>query len=292
MRAKRKRPNRSVLELLRLSVIAIIQHPLIVYPFCVWAFVQLLTLEILYFAPRFPLSGIFAPLIEKLYANTFLHYPYNFILLPKLFHYVKLVLDLFLEGLLISTTMVIISHINNEKRIDFSGAIKKARLQYVHILVGTMIIDLAIFLTGSAFDLVQYRTLKIHSQKGIFFWLKELILGGGPYFNFIITIFIKAMFVYLFVLIVLENKKVLSALGNNFRLLRDSFPFMLGIVTLPMLFYLPVLFLRNNVTVIVSDAFPSLRAWVIILSILILAVIDAVIYTAVTSYYLYWQEEK
>ncbi len=287
-----KKTRKSVLELLRLSVVAIIQQPIIILPFCVWAFIQLLTLEILYFAPRFPLSVFFAPLIKKLYAETFLHYPFNFVLLPKLFHYVKLFLDFFLEGFLIASSMVIVSHVNSEKRIDFKGAVRKAKPQYVHILVGTLIIALVVAFWGVIFELLQSRAMQIRSDQGAYFLLKRVILEGGPYFNFLVTIFIKALFIYLFVVIVLENRKVFRALGVNFRLLRDSFFFMLGVVGIPMFFYLPVLFLRNNVAAVASDSFPSLRAWVIVLSILVLVVIDAVIYTAATSFYLYRQEGK
>ena len=93
-------------------------HPHILYPLCLYAFLQLFVLEILYFSPRFPLSAFFGPLITTLWGGTFLHYPFNFILLPKLFYYIQVPLYLFLGAFLSATAVTFIAAVNDEKKIQ------------------------------------------------------------------------------------------------------------------------------------------------------------------------------
>ena len=75
--------------LLRGSVDTIVTNPVILIPFLTIAFVQLLALEILYFAPRFPLSAFFNPLIRTLWGGEFVHYPSNLMILPILFQKIQ-----------------------------------------------------------------------------------------------------------------------------------------------------------------------------------------------------------
>ena len=182
----KKRSDKSVIELLRFSVVAIVRHPLIIYPFCIWISLQLLVLEVLYFSLRWPLSAFFAPIIRTLYSEAFLHYPFNFVLLPKLFHYSKMFLDLFLEGVLIATSMMIVASIDNERRTDFWGAFRRIRSQYVHILAASLILNVLMVICESFFDLVQLRTLHITSSSGPLFILKQLTLVALPYFNILV----------------------------------------------------------------------------------------------------------
>ncbi|MDE2028896.1 MAG: hypothetical protein KGJ11_10200, partial [Candidatus Omnitrophica bacterium] len=54
------------------------RHPVIFYPLVISIFLQLLALEILFFAPRPPLSVFFGPLISRVWGPAYVHYPYNF----------------------------------------------------------------------------------------------------------------------------------------------------------------------------------------------------------------------
>ncbi len=60
-------------------------------PFIILFIVDIILISVLYLSPRYPLSVLFAPPIRKLWGSQFLHYPMNFMLLPKLFYYARLV---------------------------------------------------------------------------------------------------------------------------------------------------------------------------------------------------------
>ena len=75
---------KQLIPLLRGSIETFITHPVILFPFVTIAFIQMLILEVLYFAPRFPLSVFFNPIVKTLWGEKFVHYPHNFVVLPSL----------------------------------------------------------------------------------------------------------------------------------------------------------------------------------------------------------------
>ena len=101
---------------------------------------------------------------------------------------------------------------------------------------------------------------------------------------------ISLIFIFVIPVIVLENKKVWSALRLNFRYLKGCFGLMFAVVLLPTLFYVPVLFLRNNVPLAANYRVPEMQAVLMLTGIVATLFIDAIIYTAATTYYLLMKE--
>ena len=63
------------------------RYPIIVAPFIGVAMFEGFVLAVLFLAPRPPLSMALAPIIRAFWGEQFLHYPTNFLLLPKIFEY-------------------------------------------------------------------------------------------------------------------------------------------------------------------------------------------------------------
>jgi len=78
------------IRLLRESVNSYIANPIILIPFLTIAFIQLFILEILYFAPRYPLRVFFGPIIERFWGEGFLHYPFYLTVIPKIFQLIQI----------------------------------------------------------------------------------------------------------------------------------------------------------------------------------------------------------
>ena len=287
-----KKESRPLLTLLTSSVEILLTHPIVLYPFIITIFIELLLFEILYFAPRYPLSLFFAPIIRALYGETFLHYPFNLGILPKLFQNFQIYIYLFLSSFLTSVAILIIGEINHDKKITFPQALKQIWSQYVHIVVATVVIYL--FLQGFFFldGLLIKRAMIIHSQKGLYFIIKKVVIESSPYVQLFFEILVTTIFAFVCPIIVLGKRKFFSAIVLNFNLVRKSFFFIFTIVLLPTLLYLPILLLRNNISSISFNNAPELSLFLIILSIVIIVLIDAVIYTAITTFYLLKQENK
>src|SRR3989338_10910657 len=78
------------------------KDPTILFLFFVIGIFDAIALVILYFAPS---SIILAPVIRTLWGERFIHYPQNFVLLPKLFNYAHFLIlsffGIFVTGLAI-----------------------------------------------------------------------------------------------------------------------------------------------------------------------------------------------
>ena len=71
-------------ELYQQAYLVLIKDPTIWIPFVLLGILDLLALLILFLAPSPPVSHLVAPIIRTFWSDRFLHYPVNFILLPKL----------------------------------------------------------------------------------------------------------------------------------------------------------------------------------------------------------------
>jgi len=108
-----KKRNRQLIPLIRESVNNYFANPVILLPFVTIAFIQLLVLEVIYFSPRFPLVKFFGPMISRLEGESFLHYPSNFLILPKWFQLAQYVIYIFISSFFICTAINIISNIES-----------------------------------------------------------------------------------------------------------------------------------------------------------------------------------
>lgn len=275
--------------LLRSAVSTLVSHKIILFPFAAIAFLQLLILELLYFYPRFPFKIILGPIVHKLWAEEFLHYPQNFLLLPKLFQYSQIPFFVLVGSLLIATAILMVQKENLGERFSFRQVLKEVLPQYVHLVVAALIMFFGVWIFFMVYSKVYERALQIRSTAGFFYNLKVAALYGAPYVNLLWSIMVTTLFAYVFPIIVIGKKKVFSAIWQNFRILCGSFWLTFGLVLLPSLPYLPVLWLRNIFSI---DRFvPEATVVILAISVLVTVLIDAVVYTGLTIRYL-WKLEK
>lgn len=279
--------------LLKSSFDTIINNPVILLPFTMVAFIQLLILEIIFFAPRYPLSIFFAPLIRKLEGEIFLHYPFNFVVMTKWFQSVQIPVYIILNSFFIGMTVLVIDLINNEKKVNLGQVFRQTLSRYVHLLVASGISVVLMYGVTTLYStLLIRRALMIRSTNGIFYMIKRAVLDGAPYFNLLFAIFLTALFAFVVPLIVLERKKIVAALVLNFKYLWRSFWFIFLVILLPGLLYIPVLLLKTNGKLFETILIPEVWGLIIIFSIMLTLFIDAIQYAAITTYYLLTKETK
>lgn len=282
--------QKKIIPLLRNAVNTIMLNKIIFLPFCIVAFAQLLVLEVLYFMPRFPLKIFFGPIVSKLWAESYLHYPLNLVLLPKIFQYVQIPIFILLSSYCIAVLCNIIYSINNNKSISIKNVFKETSSRYVHVVVAAMISYLLVMVLINTYGLAVNRALQIQSESGIFYILKRIVLDGSPFFSLMISVTVTVLFAYVIPIIVLEQKRLFSAIINNFKSLWGNFWFTYIVVLVPSLFFVPVLLLRKSVAV--NSMLPEVNVLMIVLSVIVSAVIDTIIYTSITSIYLLKREEN
>jgi len=286
-----KKAPRHIVPLLRGAIDTFVNNPVILIPFLTIAFIQLLILEMLYFFPRFPLSMFFNPIVSTLWGSEYIHYPNNFIILPKLFQNAQVFLYLFVSCFFIAVAIAIISNLNNGQKINVRSICRETFGQYIHIFAAALLSFCLFFGLHKLYNLLMDQVIRASSVEGIFFMMKKFITYGAPFVNLLFGVIVTTMFAFVFPIIVIERKKIIAAIGLNFKHLWGSFWFIFSVIFLPTLLYVPVLLLRNNLGSITQTVMPEMRVIALIISILVTMIIDVIIYTAITTHYLLKREQ-
>lgn len=289
-RRDNKSPEKNVFALLGFAINTLFQNKSILQPFIFLIFFQLLILEILYFSVRFPLKAFFGPMIGKIWSEAFLHYPFNFILLPKMFQYTEFPIYIFVTSFIIGMAILALQKLNNGEEVNEKKLLKEAFGHYVHIVVAAFISFIIVMALFKLYGLVYDRAAMIRSTTGKFHLIKIIFTQGAPYFNLLLSIIGTVLFAYVIPIIVLEKKKIFSAIVLNFKNLFSSFWFTFWIVFLPSLLFVPILLLRN--TTFLENILPELNVCMLVATIFVMVFIDAIIYTALSTYYLLKKEKE
>jgi hypothetical protein len=289
---KGKKTFRHFFLLLGQALSTFLSQPAILLSYATIAFIQLLVLEILCFSTRFPLSGFFNPVIRAIWGEPFVHYPNNFLILNKMFQFVQMPLYIFVSSFFIATAIGVVQALNEKDKVKFSSVLRQVFKRYVHICVAAFIAIFVYYFLYKLYGPVLARAAKISSTKGIFYIIKVVVLESVPYINLLIGTFVTTVFAFVIPIIVIDKKGVLSALVNNFKELWGSFWFIFLFVLVPTLFYLPVILLRGNIATIAQASFPEIRAIILVVSIFVSILVDAVIYTGLAIYYLLKKENS
>jgi hypothetical protein len=282
--------HKKVFPLLKSSVNIIFANPAILFPYATIIFIQLLILEVLYFSNRFPLDQFFAPMIRTLWRENFLHYPMNLFLLPELFQEVQIPLFVFVNSFFVAVSIGIISSLNSGKKINLPSIYKDTFKAYVHLVIAAILASILLVGVFKLYGFVYHRADMIRSTSGIYYILKRVFIGGTPYFSLLGSIFVTTLFAFVAPIIIVDKKKIFSALILNFKLLFKYFWTVLGIIFIPMVVFIVVLLLRNSLPA--DLPWPEIRMVILVISILLMSIIDAVVNTAITTFYLVDKEFK
>ncbi len=282
----------NVFSLLKSAVTTLLSNKEILFPLCIVAFVKLLYLEILYFYPRFPLKVFFTPIIKTFWAEEYLHYPLNLFLVPTIFQnmYVQAFIYVFLTCFCIALMVSIIVKINNGDKVRMNEVLKENMPNYVHYVVIGLISFGFVILFSELYNIAIHRAIIIRSTTGPFYLLKRLVIDGAPLFNLLINIFVSVLFIYVIPIIVIEKRKVFSALWVNLKVLSKSFFYTFFVVALPSLIFLILIILNKSFSL--DEQFPELKIVYLVFSIFIMFIIDGIVYTAIVMRCLLLRESE
>lgn len=264
------------------------KHPVTLFPLAIAAFLELWTLELIYFLPRWPLNSLFAPIVRTLWGEGLLHYPRNFFLMYKLFYYAQIAIYLLAGGYLTAVTCAMFGDINADKKLNLKEPLKKTAKRYLEIFCIVLISTICFFIIRSAYNLILNFIIsnKFHPYNHIIIAIKKALIYTASYAYFFLNIFIGAAFAYCLPLIVLENKKIFQALKYNFILVKNNFITTFVLILIPALFVLPLLYLNNNASVLMDKIFPEAVFLLLSGGIILSLFINTLIIALITQFYL------
>lgn len=271
---------------------ALKKHRALFIPFLIFAAFELAALLFVYLIPRAPLRAIFGPPIRTFWGDKFLHYPLNFFLLPKLASLSKMFLSVVIGSLMTGMAVVITFDVYNKKyskiKASFNDALKKYPALFIIVLIFTALFYVSVKVL--TIGLAKY-FLSGHSRLlflGARIWFGPILIV----LNFAIAVIIQSAFIYTIPILLIEKEKLIRAIAKSLVLFKDLFIPTIILVGLPMLLYIPVLFLISNSAFLMDKLFPEIILLVAVLGTVISSlVIDPLVVLSTTVLYLLKKEK-
>ena len=221
-----------------------------------------------------------------------MHYPLNFLLLPKLTSLARMGLTILLGSLLTGMAVAITLDIYHKKQIKLGTAFKTALKKYIYLFSVVFLFTLLFYLLVKIFTigLIKY-FIAGHRRLlflGIGIWLGPILI----IINFLLALFVQSAFIYAIPLIIIEKEKLIKAIIKSFALFKKLFVPTLILVGLPMLLYIPIIILQYKSAILMSRLFPEAILLVSILGLVISSlVIDPIVTISTTFLYLLNKEK-
>ncbi len=258
------------------------RYPRIFFPLGAVAFLEFTILTLLFLAPFYPISVVLAPPIRKFWGEIYLHYPVNFLLLPKLFKYCSIISGVIVESMMIGVIVGMISQANKGIRPGLRSNLKKSMKKYL-TLVGVWLLSLVsitIVFKGSKFLAAKYQF------NNIGFLNRENILYIALGVSLLIGIMIEAMLAYAIPSTIIENKTIWKAVGRSFSMAKDMFLPTFILILVPTFLSFMVEILKWNIAKLMDNFFPEVTLYIMGLEIIISLFANCLLITSVTTLFL------
>ncbi len=267
-------------------------NPVLFAPFAIFAAFEFLTLILVYLAPRMPLKLLLAPPIRALWGERFLHYPVNFILIPKLVSLARVGLTIFIGSLLTGAAVLLIYGLYKKSKTSLKTALITALKKYISLFAVVLLFTMIFYFMDKIASKILLKYFTSGHTRLLFIgakiWLGPVLLV----YNFALAIIIQSAFVYAIPILIIENTSLIKAIAKSFLLFRKYFIKTILLVGLPMILYIPIIVLQSDPGFLIVQLFPESILLISTLSLLISSlVIDLLITLTTTHLYLLTKNE-
>lgn len=246
-------------------------------PFGIFAAVESVVLTFVYLAPRVPFRAVLGPPIRAFKGEMFLHYPVNFLLIPEVSSFMRNVLTVVLGSLLAGTAALMIRQAFWKKTVVFTASVGEASRKYFQLAAIILVIAL----------ILQY------SYKGVGLAVMKFVpqvQWKGPVtiiLSVLALLIVQAFFAYAIAFLMLGNEQLFKAMWKSFVFCGKNIWQTFLIVTLPFLFYVPIIILQYKTAFLIDNVFPEIVLIIAYIGIIISSlIVDLFVTMSATLYYL------
>lgn len=238
------------------------QYPILFVPFIFILLFDFTILFIIFLSPKYPFSILIAPIIKAFIGEQFLHYPANFLVLPKLFDFTKNVFSFIIGIGITGIAANLIYQANENSKPSLWFGLKKTLTKYFRLLIIWTITFLSIL---CVIFLCKLLDPVINSNE--FSYLLQFLSGN----------IMQMLFVFAIPSVIIENKKVFFAIVRSFVLCKKYFLYVLFLILFPVTIILPFIFLETKIPFFIEKAFPEATLYLIIGKIIATTLVDFII---------------
>ncbi len=262
----------------------IVAQPIVLIPFCILAGIESIALFLLACAPHFPVSIVLAPPIKSIWGEIYLHYPFIYELLPRVFYYSNMVFGVVVGSLTSGMAVYMVYLLRKKEKVELKETFLTVFKRYISLFILAFILfSLVHFLMKQpGIILFKYFRAGRHARLlflGPKFWFNVFL----PVAGFLMAVILQALFVYTIPYIVIKGKKFLSALISGLALFVRMPLKTLLVVTVPMFLYIPMTMLRINMALLADKFSPEVIVLVLFLGILVATILVDTLVTLATT---------
>lgn len=228
----------------------IVKYPRVLIPFLSIALFETLILTVLFYYPRPPFSAIFAQPIKAFFGVRYLHYPYNLLLLPKLFYYGQVITMLTLGVIMVGMAIGMIGQVHTEgNKPRILGNINRS-LRRFFALSGIWFITFIASLAILKMPLFLITKLSLPPLAA------KLLLFVFFYGGFLAVFLIEAVFIYAYPAIIIERRGLINGVMRSFSMAKDVFVATVILVLVPRILDIAGMFLKYKMINVSNSNFP------------------------------------
>lgn len=270
----------------------ILAEPKILLPFAALAAVETVALWFLSCSPHFPVSIVMAPPIKRIWGEIYLHYPYIYELLPRIFYYAKIVAGIFAGSVTSAAAVLMVARLKAKRPVDIKEIFLEVLKRYVTLMILAAILFIAVHYAMKQPQILLIKYFRVHAKFlfiGPKFWFTVFL----PVAAFLLAVVLQGLMVYSIPYVILKGRKFASALLLGVRLFFKKMAKTLVVISVPMLLYIPITIVRSNMGIIVEKFSPEASVIVLFAGILVgTVIVDGFVTIAATLLFLEANDEK
>ncbi len=256
----------------------------IIIPFIVIALIELIGIGALFVLIQPPLVKYITPIVMRFWGQQFLHYPFNLLLLSRLFNYLQIVVAVILGTLVSGLTISNVFQYNQSGQFSYKTAFKKTFFKYLSLLIITILV---FFLARVSFSFEKKVLIKIMMKGQSFLGLSRQDWSMlFMVFGVIAAGFLQSLFVFTHAAIMIDNKNFITAIFRNIAIVFKNLFLACVLVVVPLLAYVPVTLLKGNMFVLMKRITPEIVFAVLILGVFVSFFVNVLITVSTTNAYL------
>ena len=264
----------------------IAKYPRVLLPFFIKAIFEALALAVFFYSPRPPFSIVFAEPIKNFFGANFLHYPYNFTLLPTLFYYGQILVMLTVGALMYGMAMGMVSQAHSEnEEVKISGNFNRAARRYF-ALVGIWLITFILSLVILKLPPFILKKMMLQTPSAV------LLLSIISYTGVVVIFVIETLFIYAYPAVIIERKSILGAIGRSFSVVRHVFLPTIILVFVPRFFEFLYVFVRQKQQGLMNLTVPEITLVILGVNIVLTLFTDAFVFLSAANLFILKQETE
>ncbi|MFA5148486.1 MAG: hypothetical protein WC491_05105 [Candidatus Omnitrophota bacterium] len=264
----------------------IVKYPAVLLPFLLKAVFEGIVLTVLFYSPRPPFTAIFAKPIKNIFGPAFLHYPYNFNILPTLFNYGQIFVMVTFGVIMYGMAMAMVSqaHSGNEDVRAF-GSFNRAARRYFALLGIWAILYALSFIILKAPSWIVTSTMQ-RTQSSV------MLLQVFSYAAIAVAFFVEALFIYAYPALIVERKSVFGAIARSFGVVKHVLFTTVLLVFIPRLLEVLFMVAKQKQQGLMNLTFPEITLFMLAAGIIISFISDSLVFLSTANLFILKQETE